>query len=290
MISIHAPAGIGEITPETDLAAVIVEACRDRAIGGLQDGDILVVTSKIISKHEGRTYPAEEKVALRRRESVRTVARKFGTAIVATHHGLVQAAAGIDASNVAAGVILALPRDPDASAARLVATLRELTGATVGVIISDTAGRAWRVGQTDHAIGCAGVRPLLSYAGEVDAYGNELRVTLTAIADEIAAAADLAKSKLGGRPVAVLRGLAEHVVETGAPARAITRPVDEDLFSHGAREAVLAALLATVGAADRYEELVDLDDAAEVVAALGLSAADRDWAMRLLGTGYELFG
>lgn len=289
MITLHAPDGIGEITPGTDLAAVIADACTGGDLGGLRDGDILVVTSKVISKLEGRTFPAEEKVALRRRESTRTVARKFGTAIVATHHGLVQAAAGIDASNVASGVILALPVDPDASAARLLVQLRELTGARLGVIISDTAGRAWRLGQTDHAIGCAGVRPLLSYAGSVDAYGNELRVTLTAIADEVAAASDLVKTKLAGRPVAVVRGLAEHVVDAGDPARAIARPVDEDLFSHGAREAVLAALLATVGASDRYEELVEIDEAEEVVAALGLDGAERDWASRLLATAYGMF-
>jgi len=290
MISIHAPGGIGEITPETDLAAVIVEACADGEIGGLRDGDILVVTSKIISKQEGRTFPAEEKLALRRRESTRTVARKLGTAIVATHHGLVQAAAGIDASNVTSGVILALPVDPDASAAALRTALHELTGARVGVIISDTAGRAWRIGQTDHAIGCAGVRPLLSYSGEVDAYGNELRVTLTAIADELAAAADLAKTKLAGRPVALLRGLAEHVVDAGEPARTIARPVDEDLFSHGAREAVLAAILATVGASERYEELVDLDEPGDVVAALGLTTTEAEWAGRVLAAGYGMFG
>src|SRR5690606_39003525 len=115
-------------------------------------------------------------LALRRAESVRTVARKMSTAIVATRHGLVQAAAGIDASNVSAGTILALPVDPDASAVRLRADLAARYGVNVAIIISDTAGRAWRVGQTDHAIGCAGVTGLISYDGQTDGHGNELRV------------------------------------------------------------------------------------------------------------------
>lgn len=293
MITMHAPEGVGEVTPDTDLAAVVAEVCAAPPVGGLSDGDVVVVTSKVISKLEGRSYPADQKPALQRRATIRTVARKLGTAIVATRHGLVQAAAGIDASNVAPGSILLLPDDPDASARALRSRLAELTGANVAVVVSDTAGRAWRLGQTDHAIGCAGLRPLLSFDNAVDPYGNELRVTLTAVADEIAAAADLAKGKLGGRPVAVLRGIAEHVVApdlAGEPATVLTRPVDEDLFSHGSRESVLAALLAMVGAGDRYEELVGLDEADAVVDALDLAGEHRTWARELLATAYAMFG
>ncbi len=293
MITIHAPEGIAEITPDSDLAAEIAQACAASALGGLRDGDLLVVTSKIVSKQEGRLFAAEEKLALRRSETVRTVARKMSTAIVATHHGLVQAAAGIDASNVATGTILALPVDPDASAVRLRTDLAGRSGANVGIVISDTAGRAWRVGQTDHAIGCAGVNGLISYAGQHDAHGNELRVTLTAIADELAAAGDLAKGKLGGRPVAVIRGLAHLVTapqDPGQPARDIARPVDEDLFSHGSRESVLVALLLSVDAQDRYEELVELDDPAQVVDALGLTGDQRGWALAVLSAAQNTFG
>lgn len=293
MITVHAPDGIDEVGPDTDLAAVVARACAAPPVGGLADGDVLVVTSKIISKLEDRRFPAGDKPALLRRSTVRTVARKLGTSIVATRHGLVQAAAGIDASNVAPGTILLLPEDPDASAAALRSRLAELTGANVAVVVSDTAGRAWRVGQTDHAIGCAGLQAVLSYEHAHDSYGNELRVTLTAIADEVAAAADLAKGKLEGRPVAVLRGIAQHVLaadDPGESARVLTRPVDEDLFSHGSRESVLVALLTMVGAGDRYEELVYLDDPDAVVDALDLDTSRDPWARELLTTAYRIFG
>ena len=290
MITIVAPTGIGEVAAGADLAQLIVDACEAAPVDGLADGDVLVVTSKIVSKQEGRFFDAADKLAVRRRETVRTVARKMSTAIVATRHGLVQAAAGIDASNVAAGTILALPLDPDASAERLRKRINELTGARIGVIISDTAGRAWRIGQTDHAIGCAGIEPLISYEGAHDSYGNELRVTLTAIADEIAAAADLAKQKLSGCPVAVVRGLGIDTAGAGAGARVITRPVDEDLFSHGSRESVLRAVLILAGADDRYEELVEHDDPAEVVAALDLPVDQRRWTLELLDAAYRRFG
>lgn len=293
MITIHAPEGIAEITPDSDLAGEIIAACTGDPVGGLRDGDVVVVTSKIVSKKEGRSFPAEDKLALRRAETVRTVARKMSTAIVATHHGLVQAAAGIDASNVASGTILALPEDPDTSAVRLRADLAARSGTNIAIVISDTAGRAWRVGQTDHAIGCAGITGLISYAGQQDAHGNELRVTLTAVADELAAAGDLAKNKLGGRPVAVIRGMAHLVTspdDPGQPARDITRPVDEDLFSHGSRESVLAALLLSVDAAGRYEELVEIDDPEQVVDALDLPAQQRAWAIALLSAAFTTFG
>ena len=293
MITIHAPEGIGEITTDSDLAAEIIAACAAAPLDGLRDGDLLVVTSKVVSKLEGRTFPVEHKAELRQSETVRTVARKLGTAIVATHHGLVQAAAGIDASNVASDTILALPVDPDASAVRLRTQIGERTGANVGIVVSDTAGRAWRVGQTDHAIGCAGVTALRSYAGQSDVHGNELRVTLTAVADEVAAAADLVKGKLGGRPVAVIRGLESAVTaadETGPSARELTRPVDEDLFSHGSRESVLVAVLIALGVGERYEELVELDDVDALVERIGPADGQRDWVHAVLSSAYTTFG
>lgn len=284
---ICAPAGIGEITPTTDLAAMIVDAvAADDQLNGLRDGDIVVVTSKIISKAEGMTRPAEERLTARREETVRTVARKLGFAIVATRHGLVQAGAGIDNSNVSPDTILLLPVDPDASAARLRAGLAARAGVEVGVIISDTAGRAWRLGQTDHAIGSSGVVPLLDYEGLEDPYGNPLRVTLTAVVDELAGAADLVKGKLSGRPLAVVRGPA-HLLDPDAPgAVSVTRPVAEDLFRLGSRESVLMALLESTAAAERYEELVEHDDPEVVVAELGLTGERAGLALAMLRAAY----
>ncbi|MDN5727022.1 MAG: coenzyme F420-0:L-glutamate ligase [Propionibacteriales bacterium] len=284
MITLWAPDGIGEVTEDTDLTGEILAAVDAAPPGPLVDGDILVVTSKIISKLEGRARPAAERDAWLRRETVRTLARKVRATIVASQGGLVQAAAGIDNSNVASDTILLLPADADASAERLRTGVAERRGIRVGVIISDTAGRTWRIGQTDHAIGCAGVVPLLDFDGRTDPYGNELRVTLTAVADELAAAADLVKGKLSGRPVAVVRGRADLV--TGAPASAheIIRPVSEDLFHLGSREAVLMAILESAGARERYEDLVWSDNPDEVIAAVGLSGVRAQLAQELLTT------
>ncbi|WP_238694521.1 coenzyme F420-0:L-glutamate ligase [Nocardioides daphniae] len=155
------------------------------------------------------------------------------------------AAAGIDRSNVEVGTIVLLPADPDASARRLRERLRELTGANVGVVVTDTAGRAWRDGQTDIAIGAAGLDPSEEFAGQVDPYGNPLAVTLPAVADEIASAAELAQGKLGGRPVARLRGRPDLVLAPGAHgpgAASLQREEGADLFGFGAREAVVVAL------------------------------------------------
>jgi coenzyme F420-0:L-glutamate ligase/coenzyme F420-1:gamma-L-glutamate ligase len=171
------------------------------------------------------------------------------------------AAAGVDASNVSAESILLLPHDPDASAAGLRAQLVAATGLGLGVIISDTAGRPWRMGQTDYAIGVSGVQVVQNYVGARDTYGNELQVTAMAVADELAAAADLVKGKLRGRPVAVVRGLGGLVSGTDSSARELLRDPGRDMFSFGSQEAVLAAALAATGQQDRYEELVALDGA-----------------------------
>jgi coenzyme F420-0:L-glutamate ligase/coenzyme F420-1:gamma-L-glutamate ligase len=228
---------VGEVAEGADLAALL-DGTR------LDDGDVVVVTSKIVSKAEGRVTdrPKEEALA---EETVRVVARRGPTTIARTRHGLVMAAAGIDASNVTAGRLVLLPRDPDASARRLRRTLAERRGVDVGVVVTDTAGRAWRVGQTDIAIGAAGLAVVDDHAGRVDAYGNLLAVTLPAVADEIAGAAELATGKLSMSPVSVVRGLSHLVLargEDGPGAVALVRPEREDMFGLGAREAVLAAL------------------------------------------------
>jgi coenzyme F420-0:L-glutamate ligase / coenzyme F420-1:gamma-L-glutamate ligase len=258
-ITIFAPAGIGEIKTGTDLATVILAAIEADRLGPLRDGDIVIITSKIISKAEGRVEPASRRTDLITSESRRTVARRGETRIVRTYGGLTIAAAGIDKSNVSTGSILLLPSDPDASAAELHRRLVAATGLRLGVIVSDTAGRPWRVGQTDHAIGLCSIRALENYTGIQDAYGNELQITAMAVADELAAAADLMKGKLHGRPVAVVRGLEQLVTGTDASARELLREEDKDMFSFGSQEAVLAAALAATGQRHRYEELVALD-------------------------------
>ena len=261
VISIFVPAGIGEVVAGTDLATAIVTATAANSLGPLRDGDIVVVTSKIISKAEGRIQPASQRAELITSESRRTVARRGDTRIVRTHGGLTMAAAGVDASNVSAESILLLPHDPDASAAGLREQLVAATGLRLGVIISDTAGRPWRMGQTDYAIGVSGVQVVQNYVGARDTYGNELQVTAMAVADELAAAADLVKGKLRGRPVAVVRGLGGLVSGTDSSARELLRDPGRDMFSFGSQEAVLAAALAATGQQDRYEELVALDEA-----------------------------
>jgi len=285
MITIFAPDGIGEVTPNTDLAAVLLTAVQDDPAGPLADGDIVVVTSKIISKAEGRTLAAPDRPSAIRAETARTVARRGGTSIVRNRRGLTLAAAGVDASNVAPGLILLLPEDPDASARALRDALRHRTGLRLGVIVSDTAGRAWRIGQTDHAIGVAGVLVRRGYAGEQDSYGNRLATTEMALADELAAAADLAKGKLGGRPVAVIRGLADLVVDSAEGAEVLVRPPAQDMFAFGSAESVLAAALAAADRLDAYEELARLDGEERheaVIRTVGADGAAADLLRRML--------
>jgi dehydro coenzyme F420 reductase / coenzyme F420-0:L-glutamate ligase / coenzyme F420-1:gamma-L-glutamate ligase len=231
--------GLPEFRPGDDLGAAVAEAAP-----WLRDGDVVVVTSKIVSKVEGRLIAVprdpEERDAVRREwvvaESVRVVARKARTLITQNKLGIVQAASGIDASNVAGDEIALLPVDPDASAAALRADLLARLGVSVGVVVTDTMGRAWRIGQTDAAIGSSGLTVVHRYQGQVDSQGNELVVTEVAVADEIASAADLVKGKLGGVPVAVLRGLS--IEDDGSTARDLTRPLEEDLFRLGTEEAI----------------------------------------------------
>ncbi len=234
-------ADVGEVLEGADLAALL-DATR------LDDGDVVVVTSKVVSKAEGRVTDRPKDVALAE-ETVRVVARRGPTTIARTRHGLVMAAAGIDASNVTAGRLVLLPLDPDDSARRLRRSLVERRGVDVGVVVTDTAGRAWRVGQTDIAIGAAGLHVVDDHAGRVDTYGNVLAVTLPAVADEIAGAAELATGKLSRSPVSVVRGLGHLVLprdEDGPGAAALVRPEHEDMFGLGTREAVTAAVAAAI--------------------------------------------
>jgi coenzyme F420-0:L-glutamate ligase/coenzyme F420-1:gamma-L-glutamate ligase len=285
VITVFAPDGIGEVPTGADLADLVIDAVGRHAEGPLRDGDIVVITSKIVSKSEGRHLPAAERRQAVAAETVRTVAYRRGTRIVRTRTGLTIAAAGVDRSNIDPASILLLPADPDGSAARIRDELARHTGRRIGVIISDTAGRPWRIGQTDHAIGVAGVRAVERYAGRNDSYGNALFVTAIAVADEIAAAAELAKGKLDGRPLAVVRGLSRLVVDVGENAQSLLRDPSLDLFVHGSREAVLAAALAATSQQDRFEELVELEQpelVREVLAGSGLSGEAAELLRRML--------
>lgn len=231
--------GLPEFRPGDDLAAALAEGAP-----WLRDGDVLVVTSKIVSKVEGRIVPSptdpEERDALRRRlvdqEAVRVLARKGRTLITENKLGIVQAASGIDGSNVDPAELALLPEHPDRSARALRERLADLLGVRVAVVITDTMGRAWRNGQTDAAIGSAGVPVLHGYSGSVDAQGNELMVTSVAVADELAAAADLVKGKTGGLPVAVVRGMS--LTDDGSSASDLIRRGEDDLFWLGTDEAL----------------------------------------------------
>ncbi|MEU7928998.1 coenzyme F420-0:L-glutamate ligase [Micromonospora sp. NPDC049801] len=238
--------GIGHVTEGDDLAALIATAAP-----WLRDGDVLVVTSKIVSKAEGRLVdvPADgpERLAAREEvlaaETARVVASRGATRIVQTHHGFVMASAGIDASNVDKTRLVLLPVDPDASARELRAALRERYDLDVAVIVSDTMGRPWRNGLTDVALGVAGMPAIRDHRGEVDPYGNELQLTQMAVVDELAGAGELIKGKCDQVPVAVVRG---YLTATGADdsggARALVRDAAQDLFSLGTAEARAAGL------------------------------------------------
>ena len=239
MISIRPVEGLPEIGEGDDLAALIAERAH------LEEGDVLVVAQKAVSKAEGRVVRLDEvepsqqarelaggedarrhEVILR--ESVRVVRSRPPLVISETRHGFVCASAGVDSSNApAGGTVVLLPEDPDASAARLRERLRELTGADVGVIVSDSFGRAWRQGTTDVAIGVAGIRPLLDLKGVRDRTGYELHATVIAVADELAGAAELAMGKTAGVPAAVISGFDARGEGT---ARELVMPAGRDLF------------------------------------------------------------
>ena len=230
--------GLPEITAGADLAGLVADAAL--AGPGLLDGDIVVITSKVVSKAEDRVIAGDRESAIQS-ETVRVVARRGPTTISQTRHGLVLAAAGVDESNTEPGTLVLLPLDPDGSAERLRKAMSERAGVRLGVIITDTMGRPWRAGQTDTAIGAAGVTPLRDHRGQADTFGNVLEVTVAAVADEIAAAADLIKQKTTGVPVAIVRGLSELVTDAAGPgAAAIIRPAGEDMFRLGAADVLTA--------------------------------------------------
>lgn len=245
-LSVWGLEGIPEIVAGDDLVALIGDALEAAAGADpesrLCDGDILVVTSKIVSKAEGMQVLASEREKAIADDTVRVVAERVHpggiTKIVETRQGLIMAAAGIDMSNVPEGVALRLPANPDHSARNLCAGLRQRFGVNIGVIITDTIGRAWRVGQTDQAIGAAGLTLTDDLRGANDANGRPLHVTVAVVADEIAGAADLVKGKTSGIPVAVVRGLGRLVRDLDAPgARSLTRVGDDDMFRFGSAEA-----------------------------------------------------
>ncbi|KRF30864.1 coenzyme F420-0:L-glutamate ligase [Yonghaparkia sp. Soil809] len=230
--------GLPEIAPDDDLPRLIADAARRADV---LPGDILAVTSKIVSKAEGRIVAADSREQAITDETVRVVATREHpggvTRIVENRLGLVMAAAGVDASNTADGTVLLLPLDPDESARRIREAVEACVGAPIGVVITDTAGRAWREGQTDIAIGASGVRLLDDLRGAHDASGRLLAVTAPAVGDEIAAAADLVKGKTSGMPVAVVRGLDRHLDPAAPGGRSLVRPAADDMFYIGHREA-----------------------------------------------------
>ncbi|MGX8906433.1 coenzyme F420-0:L-glutamate ligase [Streptomyces netropsis] len=249
--------GIPEVRTGDDIAKLIASAATADGLPGLADGDVLMVTSKILSKAEGRVVRADDREAAIDAEAVRVVARRGPLRIVENRLGLVMAAAGVDASNTPAGTVLLLPEDPDASARRIRTGLRDTLGVNVGVVVTDTFGRPWRSGLTDVAIGAAGVRVLDDLRGGTDAHGNPLSATVVATADELAAAGDLVKGKAAGLPVAVVRGLSHVVVPAGVAgagdggdaaggadegARALVRDAADDMFRLGTSEAVREAV------------------------------------------------
>ncbi len=238
--------GVPEAQPGDSVAELVLEGMRASGLSG-EPGDVLVVTQKLVSKAEGRLvrldavepsplareYAARwerdpRQVELVLRESVRIVRMDRGLVIAETRHGFVCANAGVDLSNVPSGYAALLPLDPDASAERIRAELRERAGWEPAVVVSDTFGRAWRNGIVNVAIGVAGLRPLRDYRGQRDPYGNELRVTVIAVADELAAAAELVMGKTEGCPAAIVRG---YAYEPGpGSARELLMPPERDLF------------------------------------------------------------
>lgn len=217
--------GIPEVALGDDLGEMIVGACKETA---LEDDDVVVVAQKAVSKAEGRVARADDRRAAAQAESRRILRRSGDMIISETHHGFVCANAGVDASNVAPGTITLLPLDPDLSARRLRARLEHLSGRALGVIVSDTFGRAWRLGQTNVAIGVAGLDPFVDYRGMTDAFGNELTATRICIADELAGAAEIVMGKASGICAAIVRGAPAS--RSAGNARSIARPPGEDLF------------------------------------------------------------
>ena len=222
--------GLDEIEPGADIGALLCDAAESQR-SPIVPGDVVVIAQKIVSKAEGRMVEAdtrEEGRAAALREARRVVRETQDHLIVETHHGLVCANAGVDMSNVPEGRASLLPKDPDASAARIRATIEERCGAPVAVVVSDTFGRAWRLGHTNVAIGSSGLDALRTYEGRIDPAGRELLVTQIAHLDELAGAAELVMDKLERIPATIVRGYSWE--PGGGSARDLVRPTNEDLF------------------------------------------------------------
>lgn len=255
MLSATAIEGLPEIRPGDDLAEIIASALtRDGTLTGdrpASGDDVLVIAHKVVSKAEGRiraladVEPTDRAIELAERlgkdprhvqvvldESQAVLRASRGVLVCVTHHGFVCANAGVDASNVADDdSVVLLPKDPDASARQLRSDLKRRLSTAPGIIITDSFGRAWRHGQLDIAIGCAGVRPVDDWRGRTDANARPLKATVIAVADELAAAADLARTKDGAAPLVLIRGAGRHVsADDGPGAVALIRPEAEDLF------------------------------------------------------------
>jgi coenzyme F420-0:L-glutamate ligase / coenzyme F420-1:gamma-L-glutamate ligase len=220
--------GIPEVRDDDDLAGLLGDAVE--RLGGLEEGDVLVVAQKVVSKAEGRVEEADDVLEVILREA-RAVRRRRGELVIAeTEHGFICASAGVDRSNAPEeGWVVLLPRDPDASAARIREALASRFGVAPAVIVSDSFGRAWRQGTTDVAIGVAGMQPLLDLRGKKDGRGRTLESTVIAVADELASAAELVLGKAEGVPAALIRG---YSVPAGdGSARELVMPPERDLFT-----------------------------------------------------------
>ncbi|MGA1505667.1 MAG: coenzyme F420-0:L-glutamate ligase [Ilumatobacteraceae bacterium] len=233
-LSVWAVTGIPEIHPNDQLGDIIAGACRNEPNGPLHDGDVLVVTQKIVSKAEGRLVAVDADDPLSHKklvedEAVRIVRRRGDLIITETSHGFVCANSGVDLSNVERGQAALLPKDSDRSARRIRDIVRARLGVDVGVIVSDTFGRAWRKGLTDVAIGVAGIAGVVDLRGTPDALGRVMQVTEVAVADELASAAELVMGKSSGVPVAVIRGVDASWLRESS-VRELIRPPQEDLF------------------------------------------------------------
>jgi coenzyme F420-0:L-glutamate ligase/coenzyme F420-1:gamma-L-glutamate ligase len=229
-LEIRPVVGVGEVRPGDDLAGMLAKAADD-----LRDGDVLVVTQKVVSKAEAQLVPIDpndpqSKTKVVEAESARVLRRRGEMVIAETRHGFICANAGVDLSNVEDGWAALLPENPDRSARRLRDALRHRLDVSVAVIISDTFGRVWRRGLTDVAIGCAGIRPIVDLRGTTDSFGRELEVTEVCVVDEICGAAELVMGKATGICAAVVRGVDPAWLGRGDVAREVVRPAAEDLF------------------------------------------------------------
>jgi coenzyme F420-0:L-glutamate ligase / coenzyme F420-1:gamma-L-glutamate ligase len=278
VVSVIPLPGLPEVRAGDDLVGLLLDGIA-AAGERLRDGDVLAVTSKVVAKAEGRLVPLPADAAERERvhretvaaETVRVVARRGRMVIAETRHGLVGANALIDASNAGGDALVPLPEDPDASAARLRAGLAAATGADLAVVVTDTLGRPWRLGQTDVAVGLAGMGALADYRGRPDNDGRVLEVTETAVPDEVAAAADLVKGKLARVPAALVRGVARP--PGAGTARDLVRPAADDLFrTAGAPEELLAFLEGTGRPAAPLPDPVDPALVSRAVEAAALAA------------------